>query len=63
MDAKKIWDLNPVRRRVVHIGPSGRIFFRPSSLTFGSLALQSLELQVCIVSHLKVLILEQLDLA
>ena len=35
---KKIRDSNPGRTRVVKIGPRGRIFLRPSTLTLGSSA-------------------------
>ena len=32
------WNWTPGHTRVVQIGPSGRIFFRPQTLTFGSFA-------------------------
>ena len=58
---KKIWFSNMGCMRVLRIRPSGRIF---SDLQVWHLAvLQFLEIQGCIICHLKVLILEQLDLA
>ena len=56
-DTKKIRNSNPSHTRVVQIGQSGRFFFQISNFDIW----QSLEVQRCIVSHLKAQILEQMD--